>query len=68
MGVLEKKQYDVLASCCFAAISQLITHIKKKTDKIVLFYDQESGWIQTKDAVSIDCFSTRFKEKPEECH
>ena len=56
MGVLEKKQYDVLASCCFAAISQLVTHIKKKTDKIVLFYDPDSGWVQTQQAVSADYF------------
>ena len=47
MGVLEKKLYDTLAQCCFATMSQLITHIKKKTDKIVLYFDQESGWVQT---------------------
>ena len=52
MGVMEPKQYDVLASCSFAAINQLMTHIKKKTEKVVLYFDQDSGWVQTQEAVS----------------
>ena len=38
--VLESKQHAVLASCCISVISNLIVHIKKKADKVVMFYDQ----------------------------
>lgn len=47
MGVLEPKQFDVLASCCFSAISQLVSHIKKKAEKVFGIVDQQSGWVQT---------------------
>lgn len=37
MGVLEPKQYDVLASCCFDVLSQLVLHIRKKGEKVFIF-------------------------------
>lgn len=52
MKVLEPKQFGVLASCIFAVIGQLVTHIKRKAERVVMFYDQASGWVQTQQAVS----------------
>lgn len=39
MNVLEVKQYEVLACCCLAVISHFVTHIKRKSEKITMFYD-----------------------------
>lgn len=52
MNVLEAKQYEVLACCCFAVISHFVAHIKKKSEKVTMFYDQKSGWVETQRAVS----------------
>jgi hypothetical protein len=52
MNVLEAKQYEVLACCCFAVIGHFVTHIKKKSEKVTMFYDQKSGWVETQRAVS----------------
>lgn len=45
MQVLETKQSEVLAACCFDVVNQLVTHIKKKGEKVFLYYDKSSGWV-----------------------
>lgn len=45
--MLEPKMFVVLEECAIQVIIRLEQHIKKKAEKIVTFYDAESGWVLT---------------------
>ena len=52
MKVLHSNQVLYLADCCIKVVKQMVIHLMKIAETVVIYYDQESGWVQTQQAVS----------------